>query len=312
MQYPIRYDEFDYQKFGAQKRWLYIPTAAMLTSYEMEIKGCHEKENSYDIHSKILEKYMTYLSNLMFEGKLDYNNGRECNYTKYDEFEEEQVIMHNSANFNKDDCLAAIAGNNIFDIDISKLTNVIYGKEQLPGANSVAVTSIGTNSASLDLPENMVTKIKTYSEPELRKKVVELTNEKVKWDRSIAVATQIGLLFYEKGLEKPVTEKLFFEEYNKYFEGLPRSTALMIYKALPPTYRNTGGSPAKVPTGADDDTVDRVIQVSTYAGYLSHKEGLDVLDELGERLAEDEYEAPTDTHLNAIKKACRKVAGKYT
>lgn len=311
MQYPIRYDEFDYQKFGAQKRWLYIPTAAMLTSYEMEIKGCHEKENSWNIHLKILEKYKEYLSNLMFEGTLDYNNGKECNYTKYDPFEDEQVIMHNSANFNKDDCLAAIAGNNIFNIDLAKLTNVIYGKEPLPGANCESVASMEANSSSIDLPEDMAIKIKTYSETELRKKVVELTNEKHKWDKSIVAALKVGLLIKMKGLDKDFTEKTFAAEFENELKGLAKKTVDMIRKAIPVDYRNTGGNPPKESEGLDDDTLDLLIETSVAAGLIISKEDVKNAKELESQLARFDFKIPQDQHLRIISGACRRVSKQY-
>lgn len=122
----------------------------------------------------------------------------------------------------------------------------------------------------------------------VEKKVKELSNEKDKWDKSIVAAAKIGLLFYEGKLPKPATKPEFVEQFGNEFEKLPKSTVEKIYQSLPAEYRNTGGSPAKEPTGVDDVTVDNIIVVSAYAGYLTNKEGLSVFYDIEERLAEDE------------------------
>jgi len=163
-----------------------------------------------------------------------------------------------------------------------------------------------------DIDDETQKRVDEMSIPELKKKVKELSNEKVKWDKSIEAACQVGILFFEKGIAKQATEKVFIDEFNQYFSGLPKKTISMIYKALPCEYRNTGGSPAKEAMGIDDDAVDTIIEASTFAGYLTHKEGVDVLEELQERLAEDEYEIPPDTYLKAIAGACKKVTRKYS
>ena len=142
----------------------------------------------------------------------------------------------------------------------------------------------------------------------LKKKVTELTNEKDKWDKSIAIAAKIGLLFYEKELTKPATEAAFIDEYEKWFTGIPKKTISMIYKSLPDGYRNTGSRPVTKVDCIDDDMVDTIMEASVAAGFITQKDGAKDSKELKERLEADEYEVPSDSYIKRIAGTCKRVA----
>lgn len=164
------------------------------------------------------------------------------------------------------------------------------------------------------LPEDIRTKIQNMDVPELKKKVIELTNEKIKWDKSLAIAAEIGLLFYEKGLTKPATEPAFKSEYEKWFKGIPKKTISMIYKSLPVKYRNLGVRPVEIIENAgtiDEDMVDTIMEASVAAGFITQKEGVKDFKELKERLDGDEFEVPSDNYMKRITGTCRRVAQKY-
>lgn len=168
--------------------------------------------------------------------------------------------------------------------------------------------SQNANFSSDEEPPQSITKMTI---PALRKKVAELANEKDKWDKSIVAAAKIGLLFYEKGLSKPTTEKEFVAEFSKEFDDLPKTTISKIYRSLPPEYRNKGGSPQKEASGIDDDTIDTIIEAAVAAGLIIGGEEVKDAKDLSQKLTRYEFEAPPEKYLRAISGACKRVHKKY-
>lgn len=129
----------------------------------------------------------------------------------------------------------------------------------------------------------------------LKKKVAELSNEKVKWDKSLVIAAKVGLLFYEKGLSKPSTEKAFKAEYAKEFAGIPNKTVSLIYKSLPAEYRNLGEKPPK-----ETNDLDPVIKAAVLAGAQSGERDSMNAKSLRKSLSMEGYEVPSDGVLEKI------------
>lgn len=169
-------------------------------------------------------------------------------------------------------------------------------------------TVVPEQEAELALYGDKLEQIDNAGIPWLKKKVKELTNEKAKWDRSIEIASGIGLLFYEKELQKPATEPAFKAEYQKWFDGIPKKTVSMIYKSLPEGYRNTGTRPTTKVDGIDEDMVDTIMEASVAAGFITQKEGTKDFKELKCRLEADDYEVPPDSYIKRIVGTCKRVA----
>jgi len=167
------------------------------------------------------------------------------------------------------------------------------------------------DSIAADLDEEFPQVIKEMSEPILRKKVAELTNEKDKWDKSILAALNVGLQISAKELAADITEKAFAAEFEKEFKGLPKTTVSKIHKALPIDYRNIGGSPAKECGGIDDDTLDTIIEASLATGLICSEEEISNAKELEAKLAGIGIDAPPDKYLKAISGASKRVIKKY-
>lgn len=129
----------------------------------------------------------------------------------------------------------------------------------------------------------------------LKKKVKELSNEKVKWDKSLVIAAKVGLLFYEKGLSRPATEKAFKAEYAKEFAGIPNKTVSLIYKSLPAEYRNLGEKPPK-----ETNDLDPVIKAAVLAGAQSGERDSMNAKSLRKSLSMEGYEVPSYGVLEKI------------
>lgn len=146
--------------------------------------------------------------------------------------------------------------------------------------------------------------------PWLKKKVKELTNEKDKWDRSIAAATKVGLLFYEKELQAPTSVKEFKESFAAEFKDIPGTTIEKIFKNLPRNYRNTGIRPVKEATRIDDEVIDQVIEASVAAGYIASVEEVKDAKQLQQEMTRYEFEPPPQLYIKAISGACKRVRKK--
>lgn len=136
--------------------------------------------------------------------------------------------------------------------------------------------------------------------PSLRKQVSELSAEKDKWDASIEAATKIGLLFFENGIEKPISKVAFINEFAEHIgSGLHDSTIERIYKSLPTEYRQKGGRPKKTKSG--NNVVDvAAIKAAVYAGSIFETDNAKSLNKLKRSLKEGEYEIPADDILKII------------
>lgn len=200
----------------------------------------------------------------------------------------------------------------------SFLSNILH-QQRTPFLCSLANGTEASGQASSDegvgaddrIGEDIIQSVEAMPLPILKKKVKELSNEKVKWDRSLEVATKIGLLFYEKGLTKHATEKAFIAEYSKEFGGIPKKTVSMIYKSLPNQYRNLGERPLEVVENVgllDEETVDTILEASVVAGFITKKEGVRNIADLKDRLEGEDVVVPSDDYMKRITGSCKRVA----
>jgi len=161
-----------------------------------------------------------------------------------------------------------------------------------------------------DMPED----IKNMSVPTLRKKVKELSDEKIKWDRSIAAATKVGLLFYEKGLERPAKEEDFKAEFKRYLDDLPGTTITRIYKSLPVSpiqYKKAGYAPTKQPAAIDDEALDMIIEAAVASGLIASEAEFKDAKELEQLFTRFEFDIPPAKYLKVISGAARRVLKQY-
>ncbi len=133
-----------------------------------------------------------------------------------------------------------------------------------------------------------------------RKLLGELKLEKEKWDASIVAAVKVGLLFYENGLEKPVSKESFIKGFTDHLgDGLPDSTIEKIYRALPSGYRLVGGRPKKNATDKQMD-INTIIKAAVYAGSIYDTDDAKDVVKLRDTLLDAEYDVPDDDHLKVI------------
>lgn len=198
--------------------------------------------------------------------------------------------------------------------DINETFQLLFGILQKNGAASFStfidsdVTLQNNEKNSADdfdvIDADIIESVESMSLPTLKKKVKELTAEKVKWDRSIVASAKVGLLFYEKDLPRPATENEFKAEFKKYFEGLPGTTITKIYKNLPIApiqYKKTGDAPTK------NSDADPIIRSAVFAGFKEGTEGDVTGHELVAALRDEGYEVPDETILQKILEAMNKL-----
>lgn len=124
-------------------------------------------------------------------------------------------------------------------------------------------------------------------------------NEEAKWRKAVAIAAKIGLLFYERSLEKPTTRPAFIAEYKKEFDALMKndSVAKVIYENLPKEYKGGSGAPANK-TGISPD-----IKAAVFAGFMEGTQG-DVNGlELRSALQSEGYNVPDENVFQVILEA---------
>ena len=141
---------------------------------------------------------------------------------------------------------------------------------------------------------------------EIKKHYGMLQKEVAKLTRTVQITAEIGLLFYDKGLEKPSTASAFKEAFNINFAGIPMRLVQVIYDALPEDYKSYGGN-LKDKEFIDDDTMDIIIEASVSAGYICKKDVVKDVKSLREILV-GECEIPPNIYLNSIVAACKRIA----
>lgn len=138
---------------------------------------------------------------------------------------------------------------------------------------------------------------------EIKTKYGLLREAESKYRRALPIATKIGLLFYERSLNRPATKPAFLEAYKQEFDAILKNDSLAkeIYSYLPEEYR--GGSKAP------DSSVDLMpmIRAAVYAGSIYDTEDVKVLKKLKAELSENEYELPSDEVLSKIIEATKEV-----
>jgi len=130
-----------------------------------------------------------------------------------------------------------------------------------------------------------------------------LRDEESKWRRAIAIAAKIGILFYERNLDKPTNRDAFLAEYKAEFDTILKNdtVAKHIYSSLPEHYR--GGK------GGRENTVDIVpiIKAAVYAGSIYDTDDVKYLETLKSDLAGHQYRVPPDEILMKIIEATKDI-----
>ena len=180
---------------------------------------------------------------------------------------------------------------------------------------------------SCDRPETKSDVSYEYTEPPEFKgiKLEELTKDKFeefkksygmlkleadKLSKTISIATQVGLLFYEKGLKKPASSSAFKKEYNKHFDGIPQRMVDHIYEVLPNGYKSLAGD-LKSEDTIDDDTIDKIIEASIATGLICSKNEVENVKSLEAELARLSFEIPPAVYLRSISGASKRIRKKY-
>ncbi|TGU71623.1 hypothetical protein E4633_15045 [Geomonas terrae] len=136
-----------------------------------------------------------------------------------------------------------------------------------------------------------------------------LQEEVKKLNKTIGIATRIGLLFYENNLPKPANAPIFREAYNKAFDGIPMRLVERIYNSLPEEYKSY--TDRSVKPDINEDTLASIIDASVAAGLIRSKGELANVKELEQKLINFELEALPTEHLKGISGACRRLYKKF-
>lgn len=157
------------------------------------------------------------------------------------------------------------------------------------------------------ISDEAILKLMELPLPKMKQQVAMLAAEKKKTDAAIMAAAKIGFMFYEEGLSKPTTEKLFVSEYKKYLDKLPElpdTTIKRIYKNLPEGYRASrdGGK-----VTSDQADVVPIIKAAAFAGSMAYERDSMNVSALKKSLSLEQYLIPSDDILKEIIAAVKKL-----
>lgn len=147
----IRYDQFDYQKFGLARFWYTRDTLLMLTSFYMEVNGLFEKGDPVVTFNKI---YLNYMKFIVYDVLL----GNKVKFTSV--VNEHEVVNVEPGHldldrtcFNKEDILNYIKDNNSIKLDVDKLYKYLSCEEvpNIPCSVNEALPSSDENSNSIEI-----------------------------------------------------------------------------------------------------------------------------------------------------------------
>ncbi len=138
---------------------------------------------------------------------------------------------------------------------------------------------------------------------ELKKYYGMLQLEESKWRRAIPIATKIGLLFYERNLEKTTKRPAFLKKYKLEFDDWLKNdtVANIIYDSLPEEYRGGSG------TSVSAASIDSVINAAAMAGSIVGSRSVKNIDSLKKCLRDEKYDIPTDDILTKIIESVQKL-----
>ena len=130
-----------------------------------------------------------------------------------------------------------------------------------------------------------------------------LQQEESKWRRAIPIAAKIGLLFYERNLEKGTKRPEFIEKYKLEFDALLKNNTVagVIYDSLPEEYRGGSGTSETV------TNLDPIINAAALAGSMVGSKSARSTDGLRKSLIAERYDVPTDDVLLKIINAVQKL-----
>ena len=130
-----------------------------------------------------------------------------------------------------------------------------------------------------------------------------LRDEESKWRRAVAIAAKIGILFYERALNKPTTKPAFLAAYKMEFDATLQNDTLAkhIYSNLPESYQGV----TKTPESRTD--VDPIINAAVLAGAQSGDRECMNIKSFKKSLSIEGYETPSDDILEKIIAAVMKL-----
>jgi hypothetical protein len=140
---------------------------------------------------------------------------------------------------------------------------------------------------------------------ELKRQYGMLRGEESKWRRGVAIAAKIGLLFYERGLNKPTTRAAFLTAYKPEFDAVLQNDSLAkhIYRNLPESYQGV----TKAPVNPAD--IETIVKAATLGGYSVGGRDVDDLNAFKKMLSREKYIVPDDTVLEVILATVEKLEG---
>jgi len=326
IKYGQRLDQFDYEMLGVHQYWYISKTAMMFTSFEMEAKGYFDRHDACDVYKKLYTKYETYVMNVITNCAYDVNTPSNPLAESYLE-KGQQLIDSQTTTFTRIDFIKDVKKNNELKIDIEKLNRYLSGDESIPELKSqdpgelrqVTTSNDGVDDMKREPVDELIyprykglkfIELTEETFEEIKKYYGMLQVEEAKSRKAIQIATNIGLLFYEKGLDIPATSPEFLEAYKKQFAGIPMRLVKLIQESLPDKYVSFAGANSKDSEGIDDDTLDAIIEASIAAGLLCRQDEIKDAKDLEQKLTRSGFEKPPQQFLKAISGACKRVLKK--
>lgn len=332
-----RLDKFDYEALGFSEKWCFGEAIDMLTSLEMDIKGYFLSEDMVTKFDKLHNRYWRYVTDLMLEGLLPYvtkcDPEEAFNYDNqgYDPY---KSIREFNTYLDKEALLKCIYDDNKVKINVDKLNRFLSGDEapvdlivQIPPVVGMVVEhvqgmkkklrpdeDIFRQDKSEDLANNKYPSYKGIKHADLtdeqftklKRDYGMLRDEETKWRRAIPIAAKIGLLFYERNLEKGSKRPAFLKKYKLEFDSLLKNNTVanVIYDSIPEEYRGGSGTPETVD---NIDNIDNIIKASVFAGFKEGTEGDITGQDLAAALRDEHYEVPNESTLQKILEAMYKL-----
>jgi len=317
-----RFDQFDYERMSINDNWHFAETLELLVCVKMEANGYYNSSDALKIYNKLYDMYDAYLTNIMFGNILPYTTPYDEETYSQDQsegYDSSRTIHPKITYFNKLLFIDILRNNNKAKIDVDKLVNFIDGVEVPENISETNVTT--SESASTNSDSKLVASVDdgclSDDGDDLKYITIkginfeELTSDKFteikkyygmlqvgesKYRRALPIAAKIGLLFYERSLNKPTTRPAFLDAYKQEFDAiLPNDTlAKEIYSQLPEEYR--GGSKPTKPVS----DIDPIINAAVFAGaQASNRDSMNIV-RLKKSLTLENYAIPQDDVLNKI------------
>jgi hypothetical protein len=126
-------DQLDFERLGVEQNWNFSDTVIMLTSFEIEVRGFYDNDDSGLKYNQIHDKYHSYLLECMMRRMFICNDGVDpalkARYSS--EPDDLPAVNPSRATFDRNVLLNFLEDNYPGKIDINRLKRIMSGQEEL-------------------------------------------------------------------------------------------------------------------------------------------------------------------------------------